>query len=164
MRYKCRPASPGEGRCLNERTPCRGRVLLREAADQIVMPLWRNLGREDITEKSAGDLTTSRIPGARRSWRLICPHLSMARWSLAKRASTTTPVCWPPCTRTPRSGHRPAGRYAVLRGGRAEIRHHGLSHPIGDDHRSMDSQSTEPCTDERGERLWRLRRRWAPGP
>ena len=34
-------------------------VLLREAADQIVMPLWRNLGREDITEKSAGDLTTS---------------------------------------------------------------------------------------------------------
>ena len=34
-------------------------ALLREAADQIVMPLWRNLGREDVTEKSAGDLTTS---------------------------------------------------------------------------------------------------------
>ena len=34
-------------------------TLLREAADQIVMPLWRNLGREDVTEKSAGDLTTS---------------------------------------------------------------------------------------------------------
>jgi len=33
--------------------------LLREAADQIVMPLWRNLGRDDITEKSAGDMTTS---------------------------------------------------------------------------------------------------------
>lgn len=34
-------------------------ALLREAADQIVMPLWRNLGREDVTEKRAGDLTTS---------------------------------------------------------------------------------------------------------
>ncbi|MDE2845839.1 MAG: inositol monophosphatase [Gemmatimonadota bacterium] len=34
-------------------------ALLREAADQIVMPLWKNLGREDVTEKSAGDLTTS---------------------------------------------------------------------------------------------------------
>ena len=34
-------------------------ALLREAADQIVMPLWRNLGRDDVTEKSAGDLTTS---------------------------------------------------------------------------------------------------------
>lgn len=33
-------------------------TLLREAADQIVMPLWRNLGRDDVTEKSAGDLTT----------------------------------------------------------------------------------------------------------
>lgn len=34
-------------------------ALLREAADQIVMPLWRNLGRDDVSEKSAGDLTTS---------------------------------------------------------------------------------------------------------
>ncbi|MXX04132.1 MAG: inositol monophosphatase [Gemmatimonadetes bacterium] len=34
-------------------------ALLREAANQIVMPLWRNLGREDVSEKSAGDLTTS---------------------------------------------------------------------------------------------------------
>lgn len=34
-------------------------ALLREAADQIVMPLWRNLGQDDVTEKSAGDLTTS---------------------------------------------------------------------------------------------------------
>ena len=33
-------------------------TLLREAADQIVMPLWRNLGQDDVTEKSAGDLTT----------------------------------------------------------------------------------------------------------
>ncbi len=34
-------------------------ALLREAADKIVMPLWRNLGRDDVTEKSAGDLTTT---------------------------------------------------------------------------------------------------------
>lgn len=34
-------------------------ALLREAAEQIVMPLWKNLGQEDVTEKSAGDLTTS---------------------------------------------------------------------------------------------------------
>lgn len=34
-------------------------ALLREAADQIVMPLWRNLGRDDVTEKSAGDVTTA---------------------------------------------------------------------------------------------------------
>ena len=34
-------------------------ALLREAADQIVMPLWRNLDQDDVTEKSAGDLTTS---------------------------------------------------------------------------------------------------------
>ena len=34
-------------------------ALLREAATQIVMPFWRNLGRDDITEKSAGDVTTS---------------------------------------------------------------------------------------------------------
>ena len=34
-------------------------ALLREAADQIVMPLWRNLGADDVSEKSAGDLTTS---------------------------------------------------------------------------------------------------------
>ncbi len=34
-------------------------ALLREAADQIVMPLWKNLGKEDVTEKSAGDLTTT---------------------------------------------------------------------------------------------------------
>ena len=34
-------------------------TLLREAAGQIIMPLWRNLGRDDVTEKSAGDLTTS---------------------------------------------------------------------------------------------------------
>ncbi len=33
-------------------------TILREAADQIVMPLWRNLGQDDVTEKSAGDLTT----------------------------------------------------------------------------------------------------------
>ncbi|MXZ76409.1 MAG: inositol monophosphatase [Gemmatimonadetes bacterium] len=34
-------------------------ALLREAATQIVMPFWRNLGRDDVTEKSAGDVTTS---------------------------------------------------------------------------------------------------------
>ncbi|MXY96978.1 MAG: inositol monophosphatase [Gemmatimonadetes bacterium] len=34
-------------------------ALLREASDQIVMPLWRNLDQDDVTEKSAGDLTTS---------------------------------------------------------------------------------------------------------
>lgn len=34
-------------------------ALLREAAAQIVMPFWRNLGRDDVTEKSAGDVTTS---------------------------------------------------------------------------------------------------------
>ena len=34
-------------------------ALLREAATQIVMPLWKNLGREDVTEKIAGDVTTS---------------------------------------------------------------------------------------------------------
>ena len=34
-------------------------ALLREAATQIVMPLWKNLGRDDVTEKSAGDVTTS---------------------------------------------------------------------------------------------------------
>ena len=33
--------------------------LLREAAEQIVMPLWRNLGEEDVTEKSEGDLATT---------------------------------------------------------------------------------------------------------
>ena len=33
-------------------------ALLREAAERIVIPLWRNLGRDDVTEKSAGDLTT----------------------------------------------------------------------------------------------------------
>lgn len=33
-------------------------TILREAADQIVMPFWRNLGQDDVTEKSAGDLTT----------------------------------------------------------------------------------------------------------
>lgn len=30
-------------------------TLLREAAEQIVMPLWRNLGWEDVTDKSAGE-------------------------------------------------------------------------------------------------------------
>ncbi len=34
-------------------------ALLREAAEQIVMPLWRNLGQDDVTEKSEGDITTS---------------------------------------------------------------------------------------------------------
>ncbi len=34
-------------------------ALLREAADQIVMPLWKNLGQEDVTKKGAGDLTTT---------------------------------------------------------------------------------------------------------
>ena len=34
-------------------------ALLREAAEQIIMPLWKNLGRDDITEKSAGDISTS---------------------------------------------------------------------------------------------------------
>ncbi len=34
-------------------------ALLREAADQIVMPLWRNLGQDDIKEKNAGEITTS---------------------------------------------------------------------------------------------------------
>ncbi len=34
------------------------KTLLHEAADQIVMPLWRNLGRDDVVEKSEGDLAT----------------------------------------------------------------------------------------------------------
>lgn len=34
-------------------------ALLREAADQIVMPLWKNLEQDDVTEKSAGDISTS---------------------------------------------------------------------------------------------------------
>ena len=34
-------------------------ALLREAADQIVMPLWKNLGEEDVTEKIEGDLATT---------------------------------------------------------------------------------------------------------
>ena len=33
-------------------------ALLREAAEQIILPLWRNLGQDDITEKTPGDLTT----------------------------------------------------------------------------------------------------------
>ena len=33
--------------------------ILREAADQIVMPLWRNLRQDDVKEKSEGDLTTT---------------------------------------------------------------------------------------------------------
>ena len=34
-------------------------ALLREAAEQIVMPLWKNLGKKDVTKKGAGDLTTT---------------------------------------------------------------------------------------------------------
>lgn len=49
-------------------------ALLREAAERIIGPLWRNLGRDDIAEKSAGEIATvadtrceaflaSRLPG-----------------------------------------------------------------------------------------------------
>ncbi len=34
-------------------------ALLREAAERIIMPLWRNLGQDDVTEKSEGDLATT---------------------------------------------------------------------------------------------------------
>ncbi len=33
-------------------------ALLREAADQIILPLWRNLGHDDIAEKTPGDIST----------------------------------------------------------------------------------------------------------
>ena len=49
-------------------------ALLREAAERIIGPLWRNLGQDDIAEKSAGEIATvadtrceaflaSRLPG-----------------------------------------------------------------------------------------------------
>ena len=34
-------------------------ALLREAAERIIVPLWRNLGQDDVKEKSEGDLTTA---------------------------------------------------------------------------------------------------------
>ena len=47
-------------------------ALLREAGDQIVMPLWRNLGEDDVKEKSEGDLTTT---ADTRCERFLTSHL-----------------------------------------------------------------------------------------
>ncbi len=50
-------------------------TLLREAAEQIILPLWRNLGQKDVTEKSAGDLTTSADTGCERFLSSSLPSL-----------------------------------------------------------------------------------------
>ena len=47
-------------------------ALLREAAEQIIMPLWRNLGQYDIAEKNPGDSTTSADP---RCEEFLASHL-----------------------------------------------------------------------------------------
>lgn len=47
-------------------------ALLREAAERIIVPLWRNLEQEDVKEKSDGDLTTS---ADTRCERFLTAHL-----------------------------------------------------------------------------------------
>lgn len=47
-------------------------ALLREAAERIIVPLWRNLRQDDVKEKSAGDITTS---ADTRCERFLASHL-----------------------------------------------------------------------------------------
>ncbi|MCY3773253.1 MAG: inositol monophosphatase [Gemmatimonadetes bacterium] len=47
-------------------------ALLREAAERIIVPLWRNLGQDDVKEKSDGDLATT---ADTRCERFLASHL-----------------------------------------------------------------------------------------
>ena len=65
--------------------------LLREAADQVVLPLFRKLDDADVSEKAPGEVVTvADQPGRGAALGGAAPAAARARWWSARRASPTT--------------------------------------------------------------------------
>ena len=129
--------------------------LLREASEQKIMPLWQNLRRGDVAEKTPDEIVTIADRGCELFLIDHLPKLIEGSLVLGEESVHENPSLFVGITiRCPCLDHRPFGWNRQLCFRKTTYRYNGLPRLLRCHARGVDTESARWNVDECGKRVW----------